>query len=126
MMLGNEMLGELMGPDGPMGPNGPMGPGGRMGSMFGPGFDLDEIEAMGDALEQLDVFGIDKEAIEREIEAIERELSEELMRELRRGFGFDGFAPSPAPSAPMPAPAPIPAPTAPSSSAAPLPPPTLI
>jgi hypothetical protein len=74
---------------------------------------------MTEAFEQLDGFGFDQEALEREIEAIERELQEELLREL--GHGFEGFGGQPAPAPPAAAPMP---PTAPSSPAPT--PPTLI
>ncbi|HVI01755.1 MAG TPA: M56 family metallopeptidase, partial [Enhygromyxa sp.] len=86
-MLGEELLGGPMAPMPPMAPSAPMGPGAPMppsmpggmpGMMFGPGFDLDEFEAMTEALEQLENIGFDEEALEREIEAIERELQEEL------------------------------------------------
>ena len=122
-MLGEELLGGPMAPmpppGAPMPPSGapmpPSMPGGIPGMMFGPGFDLDEFEAMTEALEQLENIGFDEEALEREIEAIERELQEELMRELGRSFGdLDAHTPPPAP-----------APTAPSSPTPPAPP-TLI
>lgn len=84
------------------------------GMMFAPGFDLDEFEAMVEGFGNIGTFGINEQSLEREIEAIQRELQEQLLRELGEFGGFD-FAPAPAPK---------PAPTTPSP--APPTPPTLI
>lgn len=130
-MLGEELFDGAMELDGrpmPM-PGTPMPPGhpGVPGVMFGPGFDpgqLEELEALGEALDQFGGFDFDEEALERELEAIERELEEHLLRELGRSFG--GHPAPPAPPAPPASHAPgMPAPPAPSPGMQPAPP-TLI
>lgn len=85
-MLGEEMLG-------------------GEGVAFGPGFDFDEIEQLGGALENLGGFGgfgFDQESLEREFEAIEGELEEQLLRELGESFGGRLAPPPPTPTAPAP------------------------
>jgi Zn-dependent protease with chaperone function len=119
-MLGEEMFGGPMPPPAPMAPGTPVPPSmpGVPDAMFGPGFDFEELEQLGEMFEHFDGgFGFDEQALEHEMEAIERELQEHLLHELGRSFG-DLDVPG------MPAPAP--APTAPSQPTAPTTPPTLI
>jgi Zn-dependent protease with chaperone function len=106
-MLGEEMFGPMPGapmPGAPM-PGTPVPPSmpGVPDAMFGPGFDFEEFEQLGEMLEQFDGgFGFDEQALDREIEAIERELQEHLLQELGRGFGGHDAPGTPAPTAPSP------------------------
>ncbi len=113
-MFGEEMFGEEMfgGPMPPMPPTGLGAP----GAAFAPGVEfedlgLEELEQLGGMLDGIG--GVDEQALERELEALEHEL--EQLRELGEGVGGRVAPPAPAPVAP-PAPAPVaPAPTGPAT-----------
>lgn len=84
-ILGEELFG---GPLPPAAPRAPAAP----SAMFGPGFDLDDLDQIGG-------FEFDEEALLRELEALERLLGDQLRQELGRSFGGRMAPPAPAPPA---------------------------